>query len=326
MSCVPILRFVLLALSAFSVVAPSSLTAQSYPTQTIKIVVPTAAGGPNDIVGRLAAEILGKLGQPVVVENRAGVGGALAAREVAKARPDGYTLMVGNTSTLAVNPAVSANAGYDPLKSFVPVAKFWEAYQVLAVQSASPWVSVKALVDQAKANPGKLDYAHGGTGNLQHLIGEMLMQRSGIKIVGVPFRGSAEAVTAVLGQTVHLTFADASIVLPLVQDGKLRALAVTSAVRTSLAPALPTMMEAGVPDFEATSFFGIVAPAGTSGDIVGKLNAAINEGLATPQSKTLIARLGVEFVPGTPEAFGAFIAAKAQQWTDVAKVAGVRTN
>lgn len=305
---------------------PPTATAQGYPTQTIRIVVPTAPGGPNDVIGRLAAEFLGGLGQSVIVENRAGAGGAIAAREVARSRADGHTLMVGNTSTLAVNPAVSPNAGYDPVTSFAAIAIFWEASQVLAVHASAPWTTVASLVAHAKAEPGKLDYAHGGTGNLQHLVGELLMLRANVRIVGVPFKGSAESIQALVGRNVHLAFADYSLIAPLAEAGTLRALAVTSKKRSLLAPELPTMAEAGIRDFEATSFFGIVAPAGTPPDIVRLLNSALNSGLELPRTRTLVTQLGVTSSPGTPESFSAFIIARARQWREVAQAAGVRLN
>ena len=309
-----------------SIAAAQTYPSQPYPSQPIKIVVPTSPGGPNDIVGRLAADILGKLGQAVVVENRSGAGGALGAREVAKAPADGHFLLVANTSTMAINPAVSANAGYDPVTSFAPVAKFWEAYQFLAVHASTPWKSVGDLVAEAKANPGKLNYAHGGTGNFQHMIGELMMQRTGVRFVGVSFRGSSDSINALLGQVVHFTYADGAVVMPLVQAGSMRVLGSTGEKRSTLAPEVPTMAEAGIVDFEATSFFGIVAPAGTPEPIVRALNAAINEGLKTPKSQALIGQLGLVSDPGTPEDFGAFIAAKSAQWREVARAAGIRTN
>jgi tripartite-type tricarboxylate transporter receptor subunit TctC len=300
--------------------------AQTYPTQTIKIIVPTSAGGPVDIVGRMVADILSKRGWLAVVENRPGAGGLLGAREVARAPPDGYTLLVGNTGTLAVNPAVSANPGYDPVKSFAPVAKVWESYQLLTVHESSPWRSLKELIEYAKSNPGRLNYAHLGTGSQPHLSGEYFKMRSDTNIVGVSFRGGVEASTAVLSQAVQMTFADVSILLPLVRDGKLRALAISSAKRSPLALELPTMMEAGVPDYEVTSFFGIVAPAGTPDQIVRTLNAAINEGLKTPETQAKIARFGAVSNPGSPEDFASLIFAHGKHWAEIAKSTGVRTN
>ena len=303
---------------------PAAAQAQSYPDKPIKLIVPGAAGGPTDVTARLAAQFLPRLGQPTVVENRRGAGGALGARFVAAAAADGYTLLVGNTSVLAVIPAVSASAGYDPTTSFAPVAKFSESFQLLVVHPSSPWTSLAALVHDAKAHPGKINYAHTGAGGLPHLAGELLGSRAGIDMVGVPYRSGSESVTAVLTEAVHMTFESITILLPLVREGRLRALAVTSRTRTALAPDLPTMIEAGAPDYEVSTFNGFVAPAGTPGDIVGRLNAAINEGTSEPDMREKIARLGAVATPGTPEQFGAFMAAELTKWRTVAQAAHVR--
>jgi tripartite-type tricarboxylate transporter receptor subunit TctC len=301
--------------------------AQTYPDKPIKIIVPAAPGGPTDVPARLASQILPpKLGQPVVIENRPGAGGAIGARAVIGAPPDGYTLLAGNTSVLAVFPSVSASAGYDPTKSFAPVAKVSESYQILVVHPSRPWKSVKDLIADAKANPGKLNYAHTGQGGLPHLTGELFLARAGISLVGVPYRSGAEAVTAVLSEAVPLTFESITILLPLIREGKLRALAITSGTRTPLAPDLPTMVEAGVPDYEVTTFNGIVAPAGTPAAIVNALNAAMNEGLRTPEMQATITRLGAVSQPGSPAEFAAFIAAQSRKWSGLAKAANIKVD
>ena len=306
-----------------TVIAPP-LSAQTYPDHPIKLIVPSASGGPTDIPARMTAGFIPKLGQPGVVENRPGAGGALGARSVASSPPDGYTLLVGNTSVFAVNPAVSASAGYDPLQNFAPIAKFSESFQILVVHPSLPVTSVKELLDYIRANPGKLNYAHSGVGGLPHLTAELFIARTGANIVGVPYRSGGEAVTAVLGQNVQMTFEAISILLPLISEGKVRALAVTSRARTPLAPDLPTMMEAGVPDYEVTTFNGIAAPAGTPAPIIGKLNAAINEGLLTAATKETLAKLGAVASPGSPQDFAAFIAAELAKWRSVAQKANVK--
>ena len=307
-----------------AIVIASPLPAQTYPDHPIKLIVPSAPGGPTDIPARMTAGFIPKLGQPGVVENRPGAGGALGARSVASSPPDGYTLLVGNTSVFAVNPAVSTSAGYDPLKDFAPVAKFSESFQILVVDPSLRVTSVKELLDYIKANPGKLNYAHTGVGGLPHLTAELFIARTGANIVGVPYRSGGEAVTAVLGQNVQMTFEAISILLPLIREGKVRALAVTSPARTPLAPDLPTMMEAGVPNYEVTTFNGIAAPAGTPAPIIGKLNAAINEGLLTAATKETLAKLGAVASPGSPEDFAAFIAAELAKWRSVAQKANVK--
>jgi len=299
---------------------------QGYPDRPIRLIVPSAPGGPTDIPARLLTQILPKLGQPAVVENRPGAGGAIGARAVASAAPDGATLLVGNTSVLAVIPAVSASAGYDPAKSFVPVAKISESYQILVVHPSSPWKSVRELVDDAKANPGKFNLAHTGAGGLPHLTAELFKARAGVDLVGVPYKSGGEAVTALLGNQVHCTFEAISILLPQIREGKLRALGLTSRTRTPLAPEIPTMIEAGVPDYEVTTFYGVVAPAGTPGDIIGKLNAAINEGFATEEMRATVTKLGSALALGAPDAFGAFIAAQGAKWSAVAKAANIKVD
>ncbi len=311
-----------LSLAAF---AAERAAAQTYPDKPIKIIVPAASGGPTDIPARLASQILQpKWGQPVIIENRPGAGGGIGARAVIASPADGYTLLAGNTSVLAVYPAVAPAAGYDPITNFAPVAKVSESYQILVVSASSPWKTIKDLVDDSKANPGKFNVAHTGAGGLPHLTGELFIVRSGANMTGVPYRSGGEAVTAVLSGAVHATFESITILLPLIREGKVRALAITSSQRTPLAPELPTMAEAGVPNYEVTTFNGIVAPAGTPANIVAMLNAAMNEGLSTPEMKATIARLGAVSPLGSPADFAGFIAVQHNKWKDVAKSANIK--
>jgi tripartite-type tricarboxylate transporter receptor subunit TctC len=323
-------RFItLLGLGGAASLAPSVLrlgrAADAYPNKPIRIIVPAAPGGPNDDPARMAAQILPpKLGQPVVVEHRPGAGGAIGSREVAKAAPDGYTLLSAGTGMLAVTPVLSASAGYDPTRDFAPIAEFMEGFHVLVVHPSAPWRSVKDLVDDARANPGKINFAHTGTGNLPHLSAELFMSRAGVSLVGVPYRSGGQSVTAVLGQAVHMAFDNVTLLLPLVAEGKLRALAVTSRTRSALAPELPTMIEAGIPDYDVTTFFGIVAPAGTQTAIISTLNGAIVEALREPQMQQTIARLGGVARPGSPADFAAVIAAHTKKWAALAKAANIK--
>ncbi len=306
---VPIALALFLGLSA-----ADPLAAQDYPIQPIKVVVPAAAGGPSDFPARLASQILPpRLGQPVIVENRGGAGGGIGARAVAGAPPDGYTLMVGNTSTLAVIPAVSANPGYDPIKDFAPIAKVTEGFQIVVVHPSSPWKSIKELVDDSKANPDKLNYAHTGPGGLPHLASELFMLRSGAKLTGVSYRSGGESVTAVLSKAVDLTLENVAILAPLIRDGKVRALAVANKTRTPLLPDVPTLAEAGV-------------PVGTPASIIRRINSAMNEGLQTPEVQKVITNAGSEAKPGTSEAFAAYIAVQHRKWKEVGKAAGVIIN
>ena len=303
--------------------AGASATAQSFPERPIRLIVPSAPGGPTDLPARLVAQILPNLGQPAVVENRAGAGGAIGARAVANATPDGYMLLVGNTSVFAVWPAVSASAGYDPAKSFAPVAKLSESYQIVVVPASSPFKTMRDVVAFAKANPGKLNVAHTGVGGLPHLTVELLKARAGIDVVGVPYKSGGESVTAVLAGQVDMTIEGITILLPHIRDGKLRALAVTSHARTPLAPDLPTMIEAGVPNYEVTTFNGVVAPAGTPAAIVDKLNAAINEGMQAPDMQKRLEALGAVAQRNSPAEFGAFMAAEHRKWSELAASAHI---
>jgi tripartite-type tricarboxylate transporter receptor subunit TctC len=311
----------------FALVAGTPARAQGYPDKPIKIIVAAAAGGPTDVPARLAAQILTpKLGQPVVVENRPGAGGAIGARDVAKAAGDGYTLLMGNTSTLAVIPAVSSNPGYDPVKNFVPIVRITEGFQILVVHPSSPWGSVRELVDDTKSNPGKINYAHTGAGGLPHLAGELFMLRSGARMTGVSYRSGGESLTAVLSQAVHLTFENIAILGPQIREGKVRALAAQNSTRTRLLPDVPTMAEVGIGNAEANTFFGLVAPAGTPASIIKSLNEAMNEGMKSPEIQTLIANLGSESKPNSPEEFAAYIAVQHGKWIEVGKAAGVKLN
>jgi tripartite-type tricarboxylate transporter receptor subunit TctC len=305
-----------------TIVCDGAAAAQTYPDRPIRLIVPSAPGGPTDIPARLLSQILPKLGQPVVIENRPGAGGAIGARFVAAAAPDGYTLLVGNTSVLAVIPAVSAGAGYDP-RQFAAVARFSESYQILVVHPTVAAKTVRELIAYAKAKPGKLNYAETGAGGLPHLTGELFKSAAGVDIVGVPYKSGGDSITGLLGGQVDMTFEGITVLLPLIREGRLRALAVTSRARTPLADDLPTMIEAGVPDYEVTTFNGIVAPAGTPEPIVRRLNATINEGLRTPEMQATIMNLGAVANPVTAAEFGAYIAAEERKWSAVAKAANV---
>lgn len=322
----PTRRDVLISGAAFGAATAfsSAARAQTYPVRPIKIIVPAAAGGPTDVPARFAQQFLpAKLGQPVVIESRAGAGGALGARAAAAASPDGYTLMMGNTSTLAVIPAVSESAGYDPIKNFTPIVDVMGGFQILVVHPDSPWKTVKDFVAYAKANPGKLNYAHTGAGGLPNLAGELFMLRSGTKMTGVSYRSGGESDNAVLGRAVDATFENIAILASLIRSGKLRALAVQNATRTPLLPDVPTMAEAGVPDCEANTFYGLVAPAGTPADIVARLNAAINEGMQQPEVQTRVNAVGGAAKPNTPAEFAAFVALQHKKWVEVGKAAGI---
>jgi tripartite-type tricarboxylate transporter receptor subunit TctC len=319
-------RFVLCMVAAFAVPSMADrVAAQTYPDRLIKMVVPYPAGGPIDLTARLVAQRLGPiLGQTVIIENRGGAGGALGTKAVAAAEPDGYTLLFGNASALVVGPAVYRFRDYDTVKHFTPIAKVTEGYEVLVVAPDFPPRNVQELIAYAKANPGKLNFGSMGYGNLTHLVAELFKLRTGTDFVHVPYKGSPEAVAGIVAGQVHILFGEVAGLLPLVRDGKIRALGVSSVTRNALAPELPTMIEGGLPDFVALTFTGVMAPAGTPAPIVNKLNAAINEALRSPDAIAALGRLGAEVRTGSPQDFGAFLVKERDKWVDVVTRTGIK--
>jgi tripartite-type tricarboxylate transporter receptor subunit TctC len=318
--------FPAIALLVFAAVAPAAAQPGGYPTaRPVKMIVPFPPGGPVDVAARILSQHLPRtLGQTVIVENRAGAAGALGAKAVAGAEPDGYTLLCGNISTLVVVPAVTNNRDYDPSKVFVPVAKVSQNYEALVVHPAFGAKSVAELVALAKANPGKLNFGSAGHGNATHLAAELFKLKTRTDIVHVPYKGAADAVTGVLGGQVQMFFGDIAGMLPLLQQGTLRALAISSEARSPLVPDLPTMIESGVPDYVVLTYVGVVAPAGTAPGIVGRLNAAINESLGSPEVAAAFAKLGAEVRPAPPQDFADFLAAETQKWSNLARAANIR--
>jgi len=313
-----------LAFAAFAGGAAGPATAQNYPDRVIRFIVPFAAGGPVDVVARLVAQRMGPiLGQSVIIDNRLGGGGVIGAKAVATAEPDGYTLLFGNVSTLAVIPAVSRKKDYDPARSFVPVAKVSDSPEVLVVSSSFPVHTVQELIALARNNPGKLNFGSSGYGNATYLAAEWFKAKAGVDAVNIPYKGLSEVVTAVLAGQVKYVFGAVEGVMPHIQDGQLRALAVTSEKRFALMPELPTMIESGIDGFVVSSFQGVVAPAGTPAAIVAKLNAAINESVESPEVRGHFARLGATPSTGTPAEFAAFFAAEMHKWESVVKTTGI---
>jgi tripartite-type tricarboxylate transporter receptor subunit TctC len=263
------------------------------------------------------------LGQSVVIENRPGAGGATGTKSVAAADPDGYTMLIGTSATLGVVPALVKNPGYDPIKSFTPVAKISDSTTILIVPPDFPANSVAELVAYGKANPGKLSYSSAGYGNQTQLAAELLLARAGIKAVHVPYKSGAEMVTAVLSEQVQMTFPDVSILLPLIHEKKVKALAVTSAARHPQLPDVPTMAESGIQDYVTTFWTGVIVPAGTPPDIVNKLNAAINDGLKSQLVQDSLGKAGAQPASGSPQDFGKFIADEMRKWAAIAQTAGI---
>jgi tripartite-type tricarboxylate transporter receptor subunit TctC len=309
-------------LAAIAIVGAAQ--AQDYPSRPVKLVVPFGPGGPTDVAARLVSQIAqAELGATIVVENRPGAGGGTGSKSVANAEPDGYTLLVGTSATLAVVPALMKNPGYDPVKSFAAVAKVADSTTVMIVPANFPANSVQEFVAYAKTHPGKLSYASAGAGNQTQLVAELLKARAGIEVVHVPYKSGAEMVTAVLSEQVQLTFPDISILIPLIRAHKVKALAVTSAHRHPQLPDVPTLAESGFPDFAITFWSGVVAPAGTPAGIVGRLNAAIDKGLRSHEIQDKLAAIGSQTAPGTPQDFAGFIASETVKWREIAKTAGI---
>jgi tripartite-type tricarboxylate transporter receptor subunit TctC len=318
------LRSAVAAVGLLAMAAASAPAQTIYPERLIKMIVPAPAGGQTDVMARLMAQKMQQsLAQTVIIENRAGAGGALAARAAAAAEPDGYTLFYGNTSTLAVIPAVSKNPGYDPAKNYAPVASVSESYMILVVHPSFPAATLQEFLAYAKAHPGKLNYAHAGAGNVTHLVGEMFRTFAQFDFVDVAHKGGNESVQGVLGNQVDFALESPVILLPLIKEGKLRALAVTSAERQAEIPDVPTMVESGMTGFVATLLTGVVAPAGTPPPIIGKLNSAINETLTAPDMKELLVRFGSQARIGSPQEFASFLGSERHKWSDVAKQANV---
>jgi tripartite-type tricarboxylate transporter receptor subunit TctC len=317
----------LLALTCLLVPALGAVTraeTQPYPARTIKLVVPFGPGGPTDVSARIVAQVVQSgLGPSVVIENRPGAGGAIGTKSVAIAEPDGATLLIGTSATLGVVPALMKNPGYDPIKSFAPVAKVADSTLVLVVPATLPANSVQEFVAYAKANPGRLSFASAGVGNQTQLLAELFKSKAGLDIVHVPYKSGAEMVTAILGEQVQMAFPDVSILIPLIREGKLKALAVTSASRHPQLPDVPTMIESGIPDYIMTFWSGVVAPAGMPAEIVNRLNTAINDGLTSASVRENLAKVGSVASPGTPQDFADFIAAETRKWSAVARMAGI---
>jgi tripartite-type tricarboxylate transporter receptor subunit TctC len=298
--------------------------AQSCPPRPIKLVVPFGPGGPTDVSARIVAQVVQSgLGQSVVIENRPGAGGAIGSKSVATAEPDGATLLIGTSATLGVVPALVKNPGYDPIRSFVPIAKVADSTLVLVTPATFPANSVQEFIAYAKANPGKLSYASAGVGNQTQLLAELFKSKAAIDVVHVPYKSGAEMVTAILSDQVQMAFPDVSILIPLIREKKLKALAVTSAKRHPQLPEIPTMIESGIPDYVMTFWSGVVAPAGTPVEILDKFNGTINDGLKSEVVRDNLAKVGAEASPGSPKDFADFIAAETKKWSAVARMSGI---
>ncbi|MHA7683006.1 tripartite tricarboxylate transporter substrate binding protein [Cupriavidus sp. PET2-C1] len=310
-------------LAAALSLAASAASAQAYPAKPIRLVVPYAAGGAVDIVARSVGQKMSVLlKQPIIVDNRPGASTNIGMEAVAKAAPDGYTIMMASNS-LATNAALFAKLPFDPVRDFTPVARVGQASLVLVVPAKSSVTSLKGLVSQAQAQPGKLSYASAGNGSSGHLAGELFKEAAHIDVLHVPYKGGAPAITDLLGERISFMPINPLEVITHIRAGTLRAIAVASDQRTPLLPDVPTSREQGLPGFTASVWWGLVAPAKTPPVVVHELNAAANAALADPDVRKQLAQLGVTILPGTPEAFGQFVRGETTTWNGVIRKAGI---
>jgi tripartite-type tricarboxylate transporter receptor subunit TctC len=326
------MRVTLAALALVSIIPTQGLAADNpastYPNKPIRLIVPYTSGGGYDVVARLLAQRLTeRWGQQVLVDNRAGANGNIGATLVAKADPDGYTLLMGGIGPNAINPSIYGDkTGYDAIKDFAPVMLVATFQNIVVVNSSVPVKSIKELIAMAKSKPGEINYASAGSGSTQHLSGELFKTMAGVDITHIPYKGSAPAQAALLGGEVSLMFNSTPTTLPHVKTGKLRGLAVTGLRRSPEAPELPTVAESGVPGYEVIGWYGVLAPAGTPKQIVSKINGELEKILQIPAIKTRFRDLGVETDGGSPEQFGEFIKKEVTKWAKVVKDSGAKAD
>jgi len=318
------MKSILALFSLLSVCAAAS--AQTYPARSIRLVVGFAPGGAADIISRIIGDPLGRtLGQSIIIDNKPGAASSLASEFVAKSAPDGYTILIASQSGMIVNPVINRNIGYNTERDFVPITKVTVSPLVVAVNPALPVHSVRELIAEAKKAPGKLNVASSGNGSLPHLAAALFSAQTGVEMVHVPYKSGGQAVQSVLAGDTQVTFATSPSVLPLVQAGRLRALAVTSRERTPLVQGLPGMQEAGLANFEVTVWYGFFAPAGTPAEIVRRLFEATNLTLQNPNLKQALARDGTETSGSRSSGdFGEFVREETKLWTQVIRASGAK--
>lgn len=313
------------ALLALAALAPLPTLAQTYPARPIKLVVPYAPGGGADSVARIVAKKVSEtIGQLIVIENKGGAGAILGTDQVAKAEPDGYTLLLGQSGPISINPAVYNTLPYDPIRDFAPVTMTTGYPYILVVNADLPAKTLQEFVALAKARPDSMNYGSTGVGAANHLVAELFNSKAGLKMTHVPYRGTALAVADLLAGTLTMVFGDPVSVLPHMKSGKLRALAVTSAQRSPVSPEVPTVAESGYPGFEALAWHGILVPAKTPPEIVARLNAEFVKALADPATRELLVNQALAPVGNSPQAFADFIKADIATWKAVAADAKIQ--
>ena len=311
--------------AAIAAIGALPVGAQPYPSRPIRLVVPFPPGGAVDFYARTVQGPLSDLlGQPVVIENRVGASGMVGADHVAKSPPDGYTLLLGNIASLAINVGIYPKMAYDPATDFTPIMRTIDVNYALVVHPSVPASTVPELIAYAKANPGKLAYGSAGSGSLPHLATELFKAATGTQMTHVPYKGGGPMVTDLLGGTVQLVIADQANLMPHVRSGKLKAIAVASPARSPNAPELPTIAEAGVPGFQAVAWNGLVGPAGLPADVVRRVHEAFVKVMAMPAVRERLTGGGLDPVGDTPEAFGRFVKSEIAKWSKIAKDVGAR--
>ncbi len=312
---------------ALGLVLSISAQAQPYPSKPIRFVVPYPAGGPLDTVARLLGQKVSEsTKQPVIVDNKPGAGGNIGADAVAKAPADGYTILMGAVATHAINPTLYSSIPYDAIKDFIPVTQVASTPNVLVVNPSVPATNVREFIAYAKANPGKLNFGSGSTGSAGHLAGELFKTMAGVDMVHVPYKGAAPAMSDLMGGQIQLMFDNLASSLAQVRAGKVKALAVTTAKRSALAPELPTIAESGLPGFDISTWFGIFVPAGTPREVVARLHGEFTRALAMPDLREKMMSLGAEPVGSTPEEFANYIRSEADKYARVIKASGARAD
>lgn len=305
----------------------TSLYAQTYPNKPIRFVVPYSAGGTSDIIARIIGQRLSeRVGQQVVIDNRPGAGGNLGSDLVAKAMPEGYTILMGNVATHAINPSLYAKMPYDAVRDFSPVTLVADVPTVLVVPLSVPAKSVQQLITLAKKTPGALNFASAGTGTTQHLAGELFKTMAGINIVHIPYKGGGPAVTDLIGGQVSLMFPNIPLVLPYIKSGRLRALAVASSKRSSVLPDVPTVSESGLSGLEVATWFGVLGPAGVLKEVVMRLHDEIVGIVGSSETKERLTGIGADIVTSSPDEFSAYIKAEIAKWAKVIKASGARAD
>lgn len=318
-------RFVLCACLVVAVSAP--VCAQTYPSRPVMLVVPAPAGGPTDIIGRQVGQLLtNQMGQNFIVENRSGAGNTLGADYVARAKPDGQTLLIGSPSSHAIAPSIYPKLPYDPVKDFSQIVMMVTAPLALVIHPSVPVGNLKEFIALAKSRPGQLNFASGGSGTTSHLTGEYFKLAAGVKIVHVPYKGSGQATTDLMTGQIQMMFIGVHSSIPLIQAGKLRSLGVSSKKRSELVPDLPTLEEAGLRGFHVTTWYGLLGPAGLPRQIVVALNEAVTRGMKDAGTRQRLAAQGFEIVTGTPEQFSSELAREVETWGKVVRQSGAKVD